>query len=124
MMADKVSGMRFCSHLSKTTTKDVVIVLEGWFFTVGVPSRIHTDGSPQFRTDFGNWCLDLGVNHKLSSAYHQEWNRLSEACVQVIKDAMKKLGVVKGPELEKLIFKLKFKYDFSILGCVTGRIIL
>ena len=56
VMVDKKSGFRFCTNLPKTSTRDVIQALEHWFHQYGFPSRLRTDGGPQFRQEFGRWC--------------------------------------------------------------------
>ena len=56
VMVDKHSGYRFCSFLGRTATTDVQGVLERWFFQFGIPSRLQSDGGPQFREGFTRWC--------------------------------------------------------------------
>ena len=48
----------------------------------------------------------MGIKHELSSAYNPWSNWLSEAGVRVVKETMKKAGVVKGVALDKLLFDL------------------
>ena len=52
VMVDKHSGFRFCSFLGRTATTDVQGVLEKWFYQFGIPSRLRSDGGPQFREGF------------------------------------------------------------------------
>ena len=114
VMVDKPSGYRFCSYLHKTATTDVQGVLEKWFYQYGIPSRLRSDGGPQFRKGFTKWCMELGIKHELLSSYNPSSNSLSEAGVRVVKQTMKKAGVVKGAELDRLMF------DLNCMSCGDG----
>ena len=88
VMVEKKSGYRFCTHLNKTSTKDVTSALEHWFFQFGIPSRLRSEGGPQFRQEFTRWCKELGIRHELSSAFNPESNGLCERGVGVIKECL------------------------------------
>ena len=92
--------------MARTTTSDVQSVLERWFHAYGMPSRLRSDGAPQFRDTFTRWCGELGIRHELASAYNPVSNGLAEAGVRVLKETLKKSGVTKGAALEKIVFDL------------------
>ena len=52
---------------------------------VGWPTAIRTDGGPQFRSEFPQFCDKHGIKHELSSPYNPESNGLAEAAVKNIK---------------------------------------
>ena len=103
---DKRTGYRFCSYLHKTATSDVQGVLEKWFYQYGIPSRLRRDGGPQFREGFSRWCRELDIEHELSSSYNPSSKGLSKAAMRVVKETLKKAGVVKGADLYRLMFDL------------------
>jgi hypothetical protein len=80
--------------LTKTHTKAVTDILEGWFLDHGVPISIRTDGGPQFRGPFETWCKQQGITPELSSAHHHESNRHAEWAVREMK---KLLGKTESP---------------------------
>ena len=63
----------------------VIGQLSDWFTEVGWPTAIRTDGGPQFRTEFSQFCDRHGIKHELSSPYNPESNGLAEAAVKNIK---------------------------------------
>ena len=59
--------------------------MEAWFFDFGWPEYIRSDGGPQFRTEFKQFCNKHGIQHELSSPYNPESNGLAEAAVKNLK---------------------------------------
>ena len=57
--------------------------------TVGVVHRIRVaisnKDSPQFRSEFTQFCEQYGIKHELSSPYNPESNGLAEAAVKNVK---------------------------------------
>ena len=88
--ADRFSGMLWCSRLSTTSTAAVTRILDNWFNDFGVPLYIRTDGGPQFRGLFDEWCKALGLIHQLSSAYNPQSNGHAEAAVKQAKYLLQK----------------------------------
>ena len=68
-------------YLPPTRTDCITITaaLENW------PLSIRTDGGPQFRTEFKDFCSSQGIIHELSSPYNPESNGLAEAAVKSLK---------------------------------------
>ena len=88
VMVDRFSGFPFCTKLASTTTKSITDKLKAWWTSEGIPCRIRTDGGPQFRTPFKEFCDEMGVEHELSSAYNPESNGLAEAAVKTCKNLL------------------------------------
>ena len=61
------------AKLNKLTTKAVTNILEDWFLDFGKPLRIRSDGGSQFRSEFDEWCEEMGIVHDLTSADPQTW---------------------------------------------------
>ena len=87
---DRYSGMLWCERLTGTTTEKVTKALERWFRDFGFPRVIRTDGGPQFRGPFDQWCEDLHIIHELSSPYNPRSNGHAEAGVKVAKTILEK----------------------------------
>ena len=51
----------------------------------GVPLVCRTDGGPQFRGPFKNYCLQRGIVHETSSPYNPRSNGHAEAAVKAAK---------------------------------------
>ena len=67
--------------------------LTSWFNLVGWPETIRTEGGPQFRLEFDEFCKNFYIHHKLSSPYHPELNGLAEAAVKNAKSLLKKCKI-------------------------------
>ena len=74
-LVDRFSGYGWATPLRNLYTRGVTLHLESWFNGFGQPTRIRTDGGPQFRTELKDFCLPHGITHKLSSSYNPESNK-------------------------------------------------
>ena len=84
-MVDRFSGFSFLHLLQSLETRAVTIKLEAWFALFGRPLALRSDGGPQFRGEFGEFCLRLGVEWELASPYNSQSNGLAEAAVKALK---------------------------------------
>ena len=75
-------GQRNCDVQTRQPSSDS---WSDWFIEVGWPTAIRTDGGPQFRTEFSQFCNRHGIKHELSSPYNPESNGLAEAAVKNTK---------------------------------------
>ena len=87
---DRYSGMLWCDKLTQTTTTSVTKLLEGWMLDFGYPTYIRTDGGPQFRGPFKDWCNLKNIIHEVSSPYHTQSNGHAEQAVKMAKLILKK----------------------------------
>ena len=55
-------------------TKGDTLLLESWFNDFGWHTHIQTDGRPQFRPEFKEFCSSYSITHQLSSPYNPESN--------------------------------------------------
>ena len=90
VMCDRYSGMTWVYRLKTQTTAAVLRPLEKWFTQFGYPQVIVSDGGPQFRTEFKEWCMLFGIEHLHSSPYHSQSNGLAEAAVKSTKALLEK----------------------------------
>ena len=90
ILVDRYSGYPWAMPLRSTTTKTITNNLTAWFQAHGWPERIRTDGGPQFRGDFQNFCKEHSIIHELSSAHNPKSNGLAEAAVKSIKNLLLK----------------------------------
>ena len=84
-LVDRFSGYAWTIALRKLDTKAIILHLEQWFNGYGWPTHIRTDGGPQFRSEFKEFCTAHGITHELSSPYNPESNGLAEAVVKSLK---------------------------------------
>ena len=88
---DRYSGMVWCDRLTSTSTEKVTQSLVKWFQDFGFPKSIRTDGGPQFRGPFDQWCEDNSIIHELSSAYNPQSNGHAENGVKTAKHLLAKV---------------------------------
>ena len=88
----RFSGWPFVRCMRSTTTDSVCKALSIWFNIFGWPSHIRTDGGPQFRHVFSDFCIARNINHEISSAFNASANGLAEAGVKQTKYLLLKLG--------------------------------
>ena len=90
ILVDRLTGFLCCDKLQRTTTSAILIKLTNWFNILGWPEKIRSDGGPQFRSEFNDFCKSFYIDHELSSPYHPESNGLAEAAVKNAKNLLKK----------------------------------
>ncbi len=90
LLVDRFSGFVMAEKLRSENTGAVVRQLEKWFSEWGWPSSIRSDGGPQFRTEFGEWCRKNAISHEKCSPYNPRSNGLAEAAVKNVKYLLKK----------------------------------
>lgn len=66
IVVDRFSGFVFPKKLHKTTTSKVVGLLQCIFNDFGYPCIIRSDGGPQFRSEFKEFCS----KYESSTSYH------------------------------------------------------
>ena len=88
----RFSGWPFVRCMRSTTTDSVCKALSAWFNNFGWPSHIRTDGGPQFRHIFSEFCATRNINHEVASAFNASANGLAEAGVKQTKYLLLKLG--------------------------------
>ena len=81
----RFSGYAWLSLLKKTTTAYILQTLDSLFTEYGFPSVIRSDGRPQFRLEFDEYCKKNSIKHELSSPYNPESNGLAESAVKNLK---------------------------------------
>ena len=91
IMVDRFSGYPFVAQLSNQSTSAIVTHMLHWFRTYGFPTSIRTDGGPQFRGPFKEFCRNSGIDHENTSPYHPQSNGHAEAAVKNIKHLLQKV---------------------------------
>ena len=85
VLVDSFSGFPWVAKLSSTTTAAVTSQLRRWFADFGYPKHLRSDGGPQFRTEFADFCERLGITRELASPYNATSNGLAESGVKQMK---------------------------------------
>ena len=71
VIVDQFSGWPVVKNLGKTAdTKSVTAQFRTLFELFGISETIYTDGGPQFRHEFADFCKMWNVNHVTSSPYN------------------------------------------------------
>ena len=68
-LVDRFSGYAWTVALRRLDTKAVILHLESWFNNFDWPTHIRTDGGPQFRSEFKEFCAAHGIQHELCLLY-------------------------------------------------------
>ena len=95
---DRFSGYLWVDLLRNQNTKAVSDVVDKITRIFGVPLRCRTDGGPQFRGPFDEYCKTKGILHELSSPYNPQSNGHAEAAVKIAKHLLLKSSPSKFPE--------------------------
>ena len=83
--ADRYSGYIWVELLHSQNTKAVTDILDRITRIFGIPLMCRTDGGPQFRGPFNQYCLYKGIIHETSSPYNPRSNGHAEAAVKAAK---------------------------------------
>ena len=83
--ADRYTGYLWVDMLRDQGTKAVTDNIDKITRVFGVPLRCRTDGGPQFRKPFDDYCLERGITHETSSPYNPPSNGHAEAAVKAAK---------------------------------------
>ena len=79
---DLYSGYAWLTQLNGTHTVKITKELSNILNSFGWPNSIRTDGGPQFRQEFADFCKANSIQHELASAHNPESNGLAEAAVK------------------------------------------
>ena len=90
LVIDRYSGWPWAFHLRNTNSQSVTNMLDEIFFECGFPSYVRTDGGPQFRGHFEEYCKKHKIKPELSSPYNPQSNGHAEAGVKAVKYLLQK----------------------------------
>ena len=85
VLVDHFSGFTFVHRLTSLKTSAITSKLLEWFQDHGFPMTFRTDGGPQFRQPFKDFCHQHDILHELSSPYNPQSNGLAESAVKSMK---------------------------------------
>ncbi len=94
VITDKFSGwpeVYDCGRVGVNTEHIKAHVLE-WSSRMGLAVRATTDGGPQFRQKFAEFCKEWHIHHDPSSPEHHQSNGYAEAAVKSMKTLIKKVA--------------------------------
>ena len=92
VIADKLSGWPVVTPFrQKATSSHVIRAVKDMMMEKGIATRFSSDGGPQFSSqEFANFCQEWGIQHVMSSPYHQQANGVGEAAVKAMKHLIAK----------------------------------
>ena len=82
---DRYTGYIWVELLRSLATNAVTDVLDKIMRIFGIPITCRTDGGPQFRGPFEDYCKRKGIVHETSSPYNPRSNGHAEAAVKAAK---------------------------------------
>ena len=95
--ADRFSGYLWVDLLRSQGTKAITDVVDKITRILSVPLRCRTDGGPQFRGPFDEYCKSKGIVHETSSPYNPRSNGHVEAAVKAAKHLLLKTSPAAFP---------------------------
>ena len=84
-LVDHYSGYPMVHRLTSLKTSAITSKLLEWFQDYGFPEVFRSDGGPQFRQEFKDFCEHHDIRHELSSPYNSQSNGLAESAVKSMK---------------------------------------
>ena len=90
VIADRYSGYIWVEQLRDLSTKAIIKIVDTIATTYGIPMSCRTDGGPQFRGPFKDYCNSKGIVHEVSSPYNPQSNGHAEAAVKAAKHLLLK----------------------------------
>ena len=88
MVVDHFSGLLELPQLRHLDTKAVSSYLERLFKTFGMSENILSDGGPQFRLEFVEWCHSWAIVPERSSPRHLQSNAHAKRAMGQMKDIL------------------------------------
>ena len=105
VLVDRFSGFPLVHRLTALKTSTVTDRLLHWFQDWGFPQRLRSDGGPQFRGPFEDFCAKHNIVHELTSPRHSQSNGLAEAAVANVKGLLEKTGGKLNAEFRQALFE-------------------
>jgi hypothetical protein len=105
VIVDKASGFRTCYPVKDMTSSTAIEKMETYCHTYGIPVKIVHDNGPCYRTAWGTWCDEMGIDNQASSPLNPKSNGLSETGVKVVKSFQKKSGCP-DRKLQEFMFRM------------------
>ena len=93
VVVDRYSSYVWIESLRSLDSEAVVRKLRRIFCEFGYPEVIRSDGGPQFKAAFEDFCKFHGIRHEFSAPHHPESNGLAESAVKSMKGLLKKCEI-------------------------------
>ena len=86
IVVDQFSSLPHIFECGKTaTTKQVTDFVTAFITTYSAPVFIYSDGGPQFRDEFDDFCKTWSITHVKSSPHYPQSNGVAESAVKEMK---------------------------------------
>ena len=85
VLVDRYSEFLVSKLLHSTNTAAITNQLKAWFDLLGWLQTIRSDGGPQYRTEFDQFCTKHNIKHELTSPHNPQANGLAESAVKNAK---------------------------------------
>ena len=103
-LMDNFSGYVWMMKFAATpSTEQVTKALEGIFNVAGFLECLFSDSGLQMKRLFDIWCVDMGIEHSVSSAYFASSNGAIERSLKSLKILMKKHDLERRGKLEEAV---------------------
>ena len=79
VLLDRYSRFVVSKLLTKTNTTSITNQLKQWFNLLEWPQTIRSEGGPQYRTEFDQFCKNHNIKHELTSPHNSQANGLAES---------------------------------------------
>ncbi|TRY80553.1 hypothetical protein TCAL_13617, partial [Tigriopus californicus] len=90
ILVDRFSNWPAVFPLRSLDTSTLLKHLQEWFLNWGIPTEIRSDGGPQFRSQFSEFCILNNIHHTSSSPYNPRSNGHAEFAVKQMKNLLSK----------------------------------
>ena len=98
VIADRFSGYIWVEQLRDLSTKAITKIMNVITSTYGILISCRTDGGPQFRGSFKEYCDEKGIIHEILSPYNPQSNGHAEAAVKTAKHLLIKTTATTFPK--------------------------
>ncbi len=87
---------RLCAETELTAKAVTLAFRERVLARFGRPVEVTSDKAAEYKAEFHQLCLDMGIAHRLITSGHLEANDRAERVVQVLKTALRKYVLIHG----------------------------
>ena len=122
MVKDSVSGMIWSRATRNQTSQEAFTALMEWYYRLGMPHEVGSDGAESFRASFTNLLKEVGINHVHTSPYNSKSNGGMERSVRSIKDVLRRENIKKVTQqkLDKICYLIN-QHPYESSGTPAER---
>ena len=114
-VCDYFTKFVWAKPLPSKEAKNVAQALRELFFLFGIPQVITTDQGREFKNTLNaELTTTLGIQHRLTTAYHPQANGLDKRWNQTLKNTIVKFIDGKPDEWDKLLPEICYSYNTAV----------